>query len=76
MTDFTIDVRDLRKSFGARKVVDGLTLQLGRGEICGFLGANGSYDGMYAVVLSVAFLGFAADRLYLLISKRTLAWRD
>ena len=26
MTDFTIDVRDLRKSFGARKVVDGLTL--------------------------------------------------
>jgi ABC-type multidrug transport system ATPase subunit len=42
MTDFTIDVRDLRKSFGARKVVDGLTLQLGRGEICGFLGANGS----------------------------------
>ena len=42
MTDFTIDVRDLRKSFGARKVVDGLTLQVGRGEICGFLGANGS----------------------------------
>src|SRR3984893_19518263 len=42
MTDFTIDVRDLRKSFGARKVVDGLTLELGRGEICGFLGANGS----------------------------------
>jgi ABC-2 type transport system ATP-binding protein len=42
MTDFTIDVRELRKSFGARKVVDGLTLQLGKGEICGFLGANGS----------------------------------
>jgi ABC-type multidrug transport system ATPase subunit len=42
MTDFTIDVRDLRKSFGARKVVDGLILQVGRGEICGFLGANGS----------------------------------
>ena len=42
MTDFTIDVRDLRKSFGARKVVDGLTLQVGKGEICGFLGANGS----------------------------------
>ena len=42
MTEFTIDVCDLRKSFGARKVVDGLTLQVGRGEICGFLGANGS----------------------------------
>ena len=42
MTDYVIDVRDLRKSFGARKVVDGLTLQVAKGEICGFLGANGS----------------------------------
>jgi HlyD family secretion protein len=42
MTDVTIDVRDLRKGFGSRKVVDGLTLQVGRGEICGFRGANGS----------------------------------
>jgi ABC-type multidrug transport system ATPase subunit len=37
-----IDVRDLRKNFGPRKVVDGLTLQVAAGEICGFLGANGS----------------------------------
>jgi ABC-2 type transport system ATP-binding protein len=37
-----IDVRDLRKSFGARKVVEGLSLQVAQGEICGFLGANGS----------------------------------
>ena len=42
MTDYVIDVRDLRKSFGSRKVVEGLTLQVARGEICGFLGANGS----------------------------------
>ncbi len=42
MTDYVIDVRDLRKSFGARKVVEGLTLQVAKGEICGFLGANGS----------------------------------
>jgi ABC-type multidrug transport system ATPase subunit len=42
MTDFVIDVHDLRKSFGARKVVEGLTLQVAAGEICGFLGANGS----------------------------------
>ena len=42
MTDFVIDVRDLRKSFGARRVVEGLSLQVGKGEICGFLGANGS----------------------------------
>jgi ABC-2 type transport system ATP-binding protein len=37
-----IDVHDLRKSFGARKVVEGLTLQVASREICGFLGANGS----------------------------------
>ncbi len=42
MNDLVIDVRDLRKSFGALKVVDGLSLQVAKGEICGFLGANGS----------------------------------
>src|SRR5579863_6786768 len=42
MTRFVIDVHDLHKSFGARKVVEGLTLQVAEGEICGFLGANGS----------------------------------
>lgn len=42
MTDFVIDVHDLQKSFGTRKVVSGLTLQVRTGEICGFLGANGS----------------------------------
>jgi NitT/TauT family transport system permease protein len=47
----------------------------GFGYLIGFLGANGSYDAMYAVVLTVAFIGFAADRLYLLIAKRLLIWR-
>jgi ABC-2 type transport system ATP-binding protein len=42
MNDNVIDVRNLRKSFGARNVVEGLTLQVAKGEICGFLGANGS----------------------------------
>ena len=42
MSDYVIDVHDLRKNFGARVVVDGLTLQVAQGEICGFLGANGS----------------------------------
>ena len=40
--EFVIDVRDLRKRYGARKVVDGLTLAVKAGDICGFLGANGS----------------------------------
>jgi ABC-2 type transport system ATP-binding protein len=37
-----IDVRGLTKRFGERTVVDGLTIQVQRGEICGFLGPNGS----------------------------------
>ena len=42
MNDLVIDVSNLRKSFGDLKVVEGLSLQVARGEICGFLGANGS----------------------------------
>ncbi|MDL2272886.1 ABC transporter ATP-binding protein [Desulfovibrio sp. OttesenSCG-928-I05] len=37
-----IDVRHLSKSFNARKVVDDVSLTVGRGEIYGFLGPNGS----------------------------------
>ncbi len=42
MNGFTIDVHGLEKSFGERRVVDGLSLQVAEGEVCGFLGANGS----------------------------------
>jgi NitT/TauT family transport system permease protein len=47
----------------------------GFGYLIGFLGANGSYDAMYAVVLTVAFLGFAADRLYQMFMHWMLQWR-
>jgi len=40
--ELVIDVHDLHKTYGPRKVVDGLTLAVKEGEICGFLGANGS----------------------------------
>ena len=53
-----------------------IVAQKGFGYLIGYLGANGNYDAMYAVVLSVAFLGFAADRAYLMIAKRVLAWRE
>jgi len=53
-----------------------IVAQRGFGYLIGFLGANGSYDAMYAVVLTVAFLGFAADRIYLVVTKRALAWRE
>jgi NitT/TauT family transport system permease protein len=48
----------------------------GLGYLIGFLGANGSYDAMFAVVMTVAFLGFAADRLYQMLMQRVLAWRE
>jgi NitT/TauT family transport system permease protein len=53
-----------------------IVAQKGFGFLIGSFGANGSYDAMYAVVLTVAFLGFAADRIYLLILKRAMAWRE
>lgn len=42
MTAAAIDVHDLVKGFGARRVIDGLTLRVNTGEVCGFLGGNGS----------------------------------
>jgi ABC-2 type transport system ATP-binding protein len=42
MTELIIDVHDLQKSFGTHTVVHGLNLQVAAGEVCGFLGANGS----------------------------------
>lgn len=53
-----------------------IVAQKGFGHLIGSLGANGTYDAMYAVVLTVAFLGFAADRFYLLVTRRVLAWRE
>jgi NitT/TauT family transport system permease protein len=50
--------------------------QKGFGYLIGYLGSTGSYEGMYAVVLTVAFLGFAADRLYQLIMQWLLRWQE
>jgi NitT/TauT family transport system permease protein len=53
-----------------------IVAQSGLGYLIGFLGANGSYDAMFAVVLTVAFLGFAADRGYLTVMHRVLRWQE
>lgn len=53
-----------------------IVAQKGLGYLIGFLGANGSYEAMFAVVLTVAFLGFAADRAYQLLTQRVLQWRE
>jgi ABC-type nitrate/sulfonate/bicarbonate transport system permease component len=50
--------------------------QKGFGYLIGYLGSTGTYDAMYAVVLTVAFLGFAADRLYQLLMLRLLRWQE
>jgi len=48
----------------------------GLGYLIGFLGSDGSYEGMFAVVLTVALIGFAADRAYQLLMQRVLQWRE
>ena len=53
-----------------------IVAQSGFGYLIGFLGEGGTYDAMFAVVLSVAFLGFVADRIYQWIMQRVLQWQD
>jgi len=40
--DLAIEVRGLTKVFGGRTVVDHIDLAVPRGQVCGFLGPNGS----------------------------------
>jgi ABC-type nitrate/sulfonate/bicarbonate transport system permease component len=53
-----------------------IVAQQGFGYLIGFLGASGAYEGMFAVVLTVAMLGFAADRAYGVLMRRALQWRE
>ena len=50
--------------------------QRGLGYLISFLGEGGAYDAMFAGVLTVAAVGFLADRIYLAITRSALAWRD
>jgi ABC-type nitrate/sulfonate/bicarbonate transport system permease component len=47
----------------------------GLGFMIGILGEGGVYDAMFAAVLTVALLGFIADRLFLMLTRRVLRWR-
>ena len=42
MTDLAIDARELTRRFGKFTAVDAITFQVERGEVFGFLGANGA----------------------------------
>ena len=48
----------------------------GLGFMIGLLGEGGVYDGMFAMVLTVSALGFAADRLFLVLTRRLLQWQE
>lgn len=48
----------------------------GLGFMIGSLGDSGAYPAMFAVILAVTALGFAADRGFLLLSARLLRWRE
>ena len=50
--------------------------QRGLGYLISFLGDGGVYDAMFAAVLTVAAIGFLADRAYLVFMRRTLQWRE
>ena len=76
MNEPVIVLDKLSKRFGDVQAVREVSLTIAAGTIFGFLGANGSYDAMYAVVLTVAFLGFAADRGYQMLMNRMLQWRE
>jgi ABC-type nitrate/sulfonate/bicarbonate transport system permease component len=47
----------------------------GLGHMIGVLGEGGVYDAMFAAVLTVALLGFIADRAYLMLMRRVLRWQ-
>jgi ABC-type nitrate/sulfonate/bicarbonate transport system permease component len=47
----------------------------GLGHLISFLGDGGAYAQMFAAVIVVASLGFVADRLFLGVMRRMLAWR-
>ena len=49
--------------------------QTGFGFLIGFLGDGGLYPGMFATVLTVAAIGFAADRVFLAWMAHRLRWR-
>jgi len=42
VSDFSIEVKSLTKKFGGFMAVDGVSFEVGRGSIFGFLGANGA----------------------------------
>ena len=47
----------------------------GIGYLISFLGESGDYSGMFAGVLAISIVGFFADRLFVLATRRTMVWK-
>ncbi len=48
----------------------------GIGFLIGFLGEGGDYKGMFAGVITISAVGFVADRLCMMGTRRMLVWRE
>lgn len=48
----------------------------GFGYLIGLYGSGGIYDAMFATVLTVALLGFFADRGFQLVTQRAMSWQE
>ena len=42
INDIILTIDDLRKNYGGKSVLNGISLQVKRGEIIGYIGANGA----------------------------------
>jgi ABC-type nitrate/sulfonate/bicarbonate transport system permease component len=48
----------------------------GIGYLISSLGDGGDYAGMFACVIAISMVGFAADRLSIVAIRRLLRWRE
>jgi NitT/TauT family transport system permease protein len=66
----------LALSFVLLVIAELIASRKGLGFMIGLLGSGGVYDAMFATVLTVALLGFVADRSFQRVVRRALAWRE